>query len=107
MNPLVGEIWKVKLYPVRGSEQDGLRPCLVVSPNSMNKSLQTIIVLPLTTSFKDWPTRVNILISKTQSQVCIEHIRSVSKERFIEKLGKSSEIEMAAVRKKIMAVFVD
>ena len=72
----------------------------------MNKVLQTIIVLPLTTSFKDWPTRVNILINKTQSQVCIEHIRSVAKERFIEKLGKSSEIEMASVRKKITAVFV-
>ncbi len=107
MNPSVGEIWKVKLYPVRGSEQDGLRPCLVVSPNSMNKALQTIIVLPLTTSFKDWPTRVNILINKTQSQACVEHIRSVAKERFIEKLGKSSEIEMAAVRKKITAVFVE
>ena len=105
MNLHVGEIWKIKLYPVRGSEQDGIRPCLIVSPNSMNKALHTVIVVPLTTSFKDWPTRVNILVNKTQSQACIEHIRSVSKERVIEKLGAISDIEMASIRKHLNAVF--
>lgn len=105
MNLLVGEIWKVKLYPVRGGEQDGIRPCLVVSPNSMNKALQTVIVVPLTTSLKDWPTRVNVIIKKTQSQACIEHIRSVSKERFVEKIGHASDIEMATMRKHLGAVF--
>jgi mRNA interferase MazF len=105
MNPRVGEIWKIKLYPARGSEQDGIRPCLIVSPNSMNAALQTIIVVPLTTSMKDWPTRVNILVKKNPSQVCIEHIRSVSKERFVEKIAVISEIEMAAVRKHLNAVF--
>ncbi len=102
---LNGEMWKVKLYPVRGSEQDGIRPCLIVSPNSMNKSLQTVIVIPITTSFKDWPTRVGILVKNTPSQACVEHIRSISKERFSEKLGTASEIEMADVRKRLNAVF--
>lgn len=105
MNLLVGEIWKVKLYPVRGSEQNGIRPCLIVSPNSMNTALQTAIVVPLTTSIKDWPTRVHILIKKTSSQACIEHIRSVSKERFVEKMGTVSDIEMAAIRKHLNAIF--
>ena len=95
---LNGEIWKVKLYPVLGSEQDGIRPFLVISPNSINKSLQTVIVVPITTSFKDWPTRVSILVKDIPSQACIEHIRSISKERFSEKLGLATEIEMAAVR---------
>ncbi len=104
-NLLVGEIWKVKLYPVRGSEQDGIRPCLIVSPNSMNKALQTVIVVPLTTSLKDWPTRINVFVKKTQSQACIEHIRSVSKERFLEKIGSASDIEMAAMRKHFVALF--
>lgn len=105
MNLQNGDIWKVKLYPVRGSEQDGVRPCLIVSPNSMNTALKTIIVAPLTTSFKDWPTRVELVIDKTPSQACIEHIRSVSKERFSDKLGTASEIEMAAIRKHLHAVF--
>ena len=104
-NLLVGEIWKVKLYPIRGSEQDGVRPCLIISPNSMNRALQTVIVVPITTSLKDWPTRIHIVVKKTPSQVCIEHIRSVSKERFIEKMGTVSDIEMASVRKHLNAVF--
>ena len=102
----VGEIWKVKLYPIRGSEQDGIRPCLIVSPNSMNSALQTVIVVPLTTSIKDWPTRVNLMVKETQSQACIEHIRSVSKERFVEKMSSASDAEMAAIRKHLNAVFL-
>ena len=105
MNLLVGEIWRVKLYPVRGSEQDGVRPCLIVSPNSMNKALSTVIVIPITTSPKDWPTRVNLSINGVASQACIEHLRSVSKERFIEKVSPASEIEMASIRKHLNAVF--
>ncbi len=104
---LNGEIWKVKLYPVRGSEQDGVRPCLIVSPNSMNTHLQTVIVIPLTTSLKDWPTRANISVKNIQSQACAEHIRSISKERFIEKLEVASEIEMADVRKRLSAIFCE
>ncbi len=103
----VGEIWKIKLYPVRGSEQDGIRPCLVISPNSMNKALQTIIVVPLTTSKKDWPTRTPILLEKRESQACLEHIRAVSKERFLEKLGKASSLEMLSVRKHLASLFAE
>jgi mRNA interferase MazF len=102
---LNGEIWKIKLYPTRGSEQDGVRPCVIVSPNSMNKSLSTIIVLPMTTQLKSWPSRVEINFDKKVGQVCIEHIRSVSKERFIEKLGTVSEIEMAIIQKHLQATF--
>jgi len=102
---LSGEIWKVKLYPVRGIEQDGIRPCLIVSPNSMNKSLQTVIVVPLTTSFKEWPTRVGVSVKNIPSQACLEHIRSISKERFSDKLGTATEIEMVDVRKRLNAVF--
>ena len=105
MNPQCNEIWKIKLYPVRGSEQDGLRPCVVVSPNSMNKALQTVIIVPLTSSLKDWPTRSTVFVQKQESQACLEHIRSVSKERFIEKLGKVSDVEMAIIRKKLNAIF--
>lgn len=102
---LNGDIWKVKLYPTRGSEQEGVRPCLIVSPDSMNKPLSTLIVLPLTSQLKDWPSRVEINFENIIGQVCIEHIRSVSKERFIEKLGTASEIEMSIVRKHLQATF--
>lgn len=105
MNPLNGEIWKVKLYPVRGSEQDGVRPCVVVSPNSMNKALPTVIVIPLTRSLKDWPTRVEIKLKNVTGQACLEHIRSVSKERLIEKVDTANHIEMSLIRKTLEALF--
>ncbi len=73
----------------------------------MNKSLQTVIVIPLTTSFKNWPTRVDILVQIINSQACIEHIRSISKKRFVEKIGVVSDIEMADIRKHLNAVFVE
>lgn len=104
---LNGEIWKAKLHPVRGSKQDGVRPCLIVSPNSMNTHLQTVIVIPLTTSLKDWPTRANISVKNIQSQACGEHIRSISKKRFIEKLDVASKVEMADVRKRLNAIFCE
>ncbi len=100
-----GEIWKIKLYPVNGSEQDGVRPCIIVSPNSMNKALSTIIVVPMTTQIKDWPTRVEVKLKDKTGQACIEHIRSVSKERFLEKMGKVSDIELALLQKRLQAMF--
>lgn len=102
---LNGDIWKIKLYPVRGSEQDGVRPCVIVSPNTMNDALSTIIVIPLTSQLKNWPTRIEVMLDNINGQVCIEHIRSVSKERFIEKLGSVTDIELAIIQKRLQATF--
>ena len=102
---LNGEIWKVKLYPVRENEQDGVRPCLIVSPDSVNQALGTIIILPMTTSKKNWPTRVGIDLDGISGQACIDHIRSVSKSRFQQKLGNASEKEMATIRKTLQSTF--
>lgn len=99
------DVWKVKLYPVRGNEQDGLRPCLIISPNSMNSQLATLIVAPLTTSLKNWPTRINLAINDLKGQVCLEHIRSVSKERFVDKVGSLSTIEYSMVLKHLRSMF--
>ncbi|MBI2519623.1 MAG: type II toxin-antitoxin system PemK/MazF family toxin [Bdellovibrio sp.] len=57
------------------------------------------------TQLRDWPSRVEINFDNKTGQVCIEHIRSVSKERFIEKLGQASDIELAIVQKHLQATF--
>ena len=80
-------------------------PCLIVSPDSMNKSLATLIVLPMTTQLRDWPSRVEINFDNKIGQACVEYIRSVSKERFVEKLGTASDIEMSIVQKHLQATF--
>lgn len=87
-----GEIWYASLDPTKGSEQAGYRPVMILSGNLLNKYLNTVIVVPLTTKIKNYkgnpilePTIENGL--KQSSEILIFHIRSVSKDRLIEKLG--------------------
>ncbi|WNB18719.1 type II toxin-antitoxin system PemK/MazF family toxin [Marivirga arenosa] len=89
------EIWNVDLNPVRGSEQAGFRPVVIVSGNLANQYLNTVIVCPFTTKVKEYkgnpilkPDAKNRL--KEKSEILVFHIRSVSKERFINKIGEVS-----------------
>lgn len=87
-----GEIWYADLNPTKGSEQSGLRPVVVVSGNLLNQHLNVVIVVPLTTKVKAYkgnpvfkPSKENGL--KTESEMLVFHIRSVSKERLVRRLG--------------------
>lgn len=93
-----GEVWEVLLDPTKGSEQKGLRPCVVVSPDSMNEQLDTIIVVPLTTKLKDWPTRVQTEINGVIGQAICEQIRTVSKQRLKNKKAKLKLSEIVQIR---------
>lgn len=97
-----GEIWMSDLNPTIGSEQAGRRPVVILSGNLMNKFLQLVIIAPLTSKIKNYqgnpilkPSRNNGL--KMESELMIFHIKSLSKERLIEKVGKisSDELQMA------------
>ena len=81
------------INPVKGSEQSGYRPVVIISGNLLNQYLNVVIVCPLTTRIKNYkgnlvldPTRENGL--KNKSEILLFHIRSVSKERFINRIGK-------------------
>ena len=96
------EIWSANLNASRGSEQAGYRPVVIVSGNLLNQHLPVVIVIPLTTKIKNYkgnpvlmPTKANGL--KKESEMLIFHIRSVSKDRLVEKLGsiENSELERA------------
>ncbi len=93
-----GEVWNVLLDPVKGSEQAGMRPCVVVSPDSKNRQLETIIVVPLSTKSKDWPTRVQTEVEGTKGQALCEQIRTVAKTRFKSRLGKLRTAEIVQIR---------
>lgn len=82
-----GDVWNVVLDPIKGSEQRGIRPCVIVSPESMNDQLETVIVIPMSTKKKDWPTRVDISFQQIDAQVLCEQIRTVSKLRLKKKIG--------------------
>ncbi len=88
-----GEIWYADLNPVKGSEQKGFRLVVIISGNLLNKYLNIVIVCPLTTKIKDYkgnltlePDQMNGL--KNRSEIMTFHIRSVSKERLVKKIGK-------------------
>jgi mRNA interferase MazF len=97
-----GEIWNANLDPSKGSEQAGFRPVVIISGNLLNQHLPVVIVVPLTTKVKKYkgnpvlaPGKSNGL--KQESEMLIFHIRSISKDRLIAKLGsiETPELEHA------------
>jgi mRNA interferase MazF len=88
--PRQGGIWLVALDPTRGSEIRKTRPCVVVSPNEMNDHIATVIVVPLTTTIRAYPSRVRVHLRGKVGQAALDQIRTVDKTRLVKKLGDVS-----------------
>ena len=101
------QIVLVNLDPTIGSEVKKTRPCVIFSPNEMNKHLQTIVIAPITSSSKNYPTRVEIKGNKTKGWVMIDQIRTVDKRRISKIFGKLSEKEIQKIKNVIKETFVD
>ncbi len=87
-----GEIWYADLNPTKGSEQTGIRPVVVLSGNLLNQHLPIVIVVPLTTKIKKYKGNPILLPNQTnglqnESEMLVFHIRSVSKDRLVRKVG--------------------
>ena len=82
------EVHLVNLDPTTGSEIQKTRPCLVVSPDEMNRFIKTVIVAPMTTQGTRYPTRVKCKFQGKQGQIVLDQIRTVDKTRLVRKLGK-------------------
>ncbi|MCK5147162.1 type II toxin-antitoxin system PemK/MazF family toxin [bacterium] len=82
------EVYLVNLEPTRGSEIKKTRPCLVISPNEMNRFIATVIVAPMTTKGRDYPTRVSCEFQGKQGQIVLDQIRTIDKSRLFQKLGE-------------------
>ena len=81
------EIYWINLDPTIGAEVKKTRPCVVISPDSMNQGLQTVLVAPMTTTKKTWPFRIPVTHQKIKGQVMLDQIRVVSKNRLHKKDG--------------------
>lgn len=101
------QIVLVNLDPTVGSEMKKTRPCLVISPNEMNKYLQTIVVSPMTSSSKSYPTRVEITHEKKKGWIVLDQIRTVDRQRIIKVLGNLSEKETAKLKEVLRETYVD
>ena len=101
------EIVLVNLDPTIGSEMKKTRPCVVISPNEMNKHLQTIVIAPFTSSSRAYPTRVEIKQIETKGWVVLDQIRTIDRIRIVKKLGNLSESEIESVKAVIMETYVE
>ena len=81
------DVYLTNLDPKVGSEIQKTRPCLIVSPDEMNKHIRPIIVAPMTTAGKDYPTRISCTFKKKKGQIVLDQIRTIDKNRLVKKLG--------------------
>ena len=101
------QIVLVNLDPTIGSEIKKTRPCVIISPNEMNKHLRTIVISPMTSKSKKYPTRIKIKHNNKIDWVVIDQIRTIDKQRIIKILGRSSYPEIKKVKSILKETFVD
>ena len=101
------EIILVNLDSTIGSEMKKTRPCVIISPDEMNKYLKTIVVAPMTSASKNYPTRVEIKHNKTKGWIVIDQIRTIDRKRAVKILGKLTEKEIFKVKEVIQETYVD
>lgn len=82
------EVYLVNLDPTVGSEIQKTRPCLIISPDAMNRHIRTVIVAPMTTQGQDYPTRLNCRFQGKQGQIVLDQIRTVDKTWLVRLLGE-------------------
>ena len=97
----------VNLDPTIGSEIQKTRPCVVVSPNEMNKYLNTIVISPMTSNLKQYPTKIPVNHNEKQGMIAIDQIRTVDKNRIIKVLGKLNKNEIKMTKEVLKETFVD
>ncbi len=101
------EVYLVNLDPPLGSEIKKTRPCLVISPDEMNTHIATVIVAPMTTKGREYPTRVACQFEGKTGQIVLDQIRTVDKTRLVKLLGKISAPERKAVLAVLQEMFVE
>ncbi|MFA5814025.1 MAG: type II toxin-antitoxin system PemK/MazF family toxin [Bacteroidales bacterium] len=101
------QIALVNLDSTVGSEIQKTRPCVIISPDEMNRHLQTVVVAPLTTTSKPYPTRIRISHENTTGWIAVDQIRTIDKSRIIRIEGMLSSSEIKTLKSIIRQTFVD
>jgi mRNA interferase MazF len=101
------QIILVNLEPAIGSEINKTRPCVVISPDEMNRHLRTVVIAPMTTSSKDYPTRVEIRHENKTGWIILDQIRTIDKHHIIKELGKLSRPEVRELKSVLKETYVD
>lgn len=97
------DVYLANLDPTTGSEIKKTRPCLIISPDEMNRYIATVIVAPMTMKGRPYPTRVDCRFQRKQGQVVLDQVRTVDKSRLVRKLGRIGK----ATQTKVLAVLAE
>jgi mRNA interferase MazF len=81
-------VYLISLDPTLGAEMKKTRPCVIISPDELNRHLRTVIVAPLTSSMRAYPFRVDTKVAGREGQLAIDQIRAIDKSRIVKRLGK-------------------
>ena len=101
------DIVLVNLDPTVGSEIQKTRPCVIISPNEMNKYLQTVTIAPMTSQSKHYPSRLEVKHNDKTGWIVIDQLRSIDKQRILKVLDRLTEKEIVKLKSIIKEAFVD
>ena len=100
------DVYLVNLDSTFGSEIQKTRPCLVVSPDEMNRNIRTVIIAPMTSAQREYPTRVPCTFQKKKGQIVLDQLRTIDKPRLIKKLGildSKDQLEVISILQRLFA----
>lgn len=104
--PRRDEVWLIALDPSKGSQIKKTRPCLVISPDEMNEPLLTVLVAPMTTTVRNYPTRVNLTFRTKTGRIALDQLRAVDRQRLVRRLGVVSTKTAREVSSLLVEMFV-
>jgi mRNA interferase MazF len=99
------DVYLVFLDPTKGREIKKTRPCLVISPNEMNRYISTVIVAPMTSKGNSYPTRIPCQFQGVKGQVVLDQIRTIDKTRMVKRLGSLSQVTQSKVLDSLAEMF--
>jgi len=101
------DVYLTNLDPTIGTEIRKTRPCVVISPDEMNRHVGTVIVAPMTTKGRQYPTRVSCQFERKDGQVVLDQLRTIDKVRLVKKLGRLSKHTQEAVLVTLAEMFAE
>lgn len=97
------EVYLINLDPTIGKKIKKTRPCLIISPDDMNKYISTVIIAPMTTKGRNYPTRIACQFEGKDGQIVLDQIRTIDKVRIIRKLGKIN----TSMQKEVLTTLIE
>lgn len=91
------DVFLIRLDPTEGREIRKTRPCLIISPDEMNQHIDTVIIAPMTTKSRPYPTRIPVRFKGKSGQIVLDQIRTVDKSRLVKRVGKIDELTRTQV----------